>query len=176
MVDDEIVQAGHKYGAGEVELRGGSAELKLSNGVVIYLSGKTRLDMPGPMNASVSQGTVTFDCPPQAKGYTVQLPGGTDVVDLGTRFTVEVVSEKQNTVRVAEGALRLAPLQLLGRYGPSCDVCIHDLEGGSAADEMWIGNADEGNQLAGRLRAKSRTQSDTETQLAPKFGLAGSGS
>jgi hypothetical protein len=107
LVGDDIGQVGHEYAGGAVELRGGSAELKLSSGVIVNLNGRTRLNLRGPMNASISQGSVTFDCPPQAKGYAVRLPGGADVVDLGTRFTVEVVSEKQSTVRVLKGEVEV---------------------------------------------------------------------
>ena len=107
LVGDDIGQVGHEYAGGAVELRGGSAELKLSSGVIVNLNGRTRLNLTGPMNASMSQGSVTFDCPPRAKGYAVRLPGGADVVDLSTRFTVEVVSEKQSTVRVLKGEVEV---------------------------------------------------------------------
>ena len=92
---------------GTVELSAGKAELRLSNRVAVNIEGKTRLTLHGPMSTTLAQGKVTFDCPPQAKGYTVQLPGGAHVVDLGTRFSVDVESEGQSTVRVLEGEVEI---------------------------------------------------------------------
>ena len=98
---------GDDYGRGEYSLDRGTAEFMLTNAVNVKLRGKTRLHMANNMSVSLTRGTAEFYCPKEAKNFTVHLPSGARVVDLGTRFIVKVSESGQQIVYVSEGLVEL---------------------------------------------------------------------
>ena len=106
-VDDDPGVRGRRYTAGVYEIPSGTADMLLSNLVGVRLRGQSRLSMHSPMAASLSVGEATFNCPPQAKGYTVYLPGNVRIIDLGTRFRVSVNEDGASHVTVIEGTVSL---------------------------------------------------------------------
>lgn len=102
-VDNDSGYSGGTFGAATYELKSGSAEFLLASRVTVDLQGETRLALHDPMNATLAHGTVTFECPPEARGFTVNLPDGSQIVDLGTKFQVRVDAAGDASVRVIEG-------------------------------------------------------------------------
>ncbi|QNN24068.1 LamG domain-containing protein [Planctomycetales bacterium ZRK34] len=107
IVDDSFTYAGGEYPAGRYELAGGRAEILLTNRVGIELDGPTRMHMRNPMNASLELGSARFRCPPGLKGFTVHLPNGVRVVDLGTVFHISVGVDGLAEVFVDEGEVEV---------------------------------------------------------------------
>ena len=98
---------GRDYPRGEYTLSGGSAEFMLTNAVNVKLRGKSRMYMRNDMNVSLTHGSAAFVCPTDAKGFTVHLPDGSKVVDLGTAFRVKVQEQGRSSVAVTEGSVRV---------------------------------------------------------------------
>lgn len=107
VVNDDIGNPGNDYSSGEYAIDSGAAEFMLTSDTSVRMSGKTRLTLHSGMRASIEEGTATFNCPPQAVGYTVLLPDGSRVVDLGTRFTVRVDPAGRVAVEVLEGLVNV---------------------------------------------------------------------
>lgn len=127
VVDGTMAYGGRQYPAGTIAMDGGSAEFQLSSGTSVRLRGQSRLAMIDGMNASMSRGVATFRCPPRAVGYTVHLPGGARVVDLGTAFTVWVDARGRSYIYLHEGSVALHPIEgapqtLTGRGAWSADT------------------------------------------------------
>ena len=98
---------GEDYGRGEYSLSTGTAEFMLTNSVNVKLRGDTRMVMHSDMNASLMRGQARFKCPPLAKGYTVSLPSGARVIDLGTEFSIRVRDDGTEAVLVTDGEVEL---------------------------------------------------------------------
>lgn len=140
IVDDDRANPGQDYEAGAYSIDTGTAELQLTSGTNVRLRGATRMLVHNDMRATLTHGTATFSCPPGAVGYTVALPDGARVVDLGTRFSVTVDDEGVSRVYVLEGLVRIdgvanAPVELAtgnrgaiveGRYVPWVDAIAGD--------------------------------------------------
>lgn len=98
---------GNQYTAGEYTLDAGRAQFVLTNLVTVDLKGKTRLVMHHNMHATLTAGSASFNCPRGAEGYTVTLPGGARVVDLGTRFNIELDESNRAKINVSKGAIEV---------------------------------------------------------------------
>ena len=97
---------GDDYGRGEYSLSSGRAEFMLTNAVNVRFRGNTRMTMRSDMNVALTRGSAEFVVPKDATGFTVHLPGGSRVVDLGTRFQANVGPDGRSVVSVAEGLVR----------------------------------------------------------------------
>ena len=104
---------GDDYGRGEYTLSSGTAEFMLTNAVNVKLRGDTRMVMRNNMNVALTRGSAEFVVPHDAKGFTVHLPDGSKVVDLGTRFTVHTDDDGRSVVWVRKGSVSLE-----SRHGP----------------------------------------------------------
>ena len=100
---------GDSYGRGEYTLSSGTAEFMLTNAVNVKLRGNTRMHMRNNMNVTLSQGSAEFVVPKDAKGFTVHLPDHSRIVDLGTRFSAQVIDGGHTFVRTLEGRIKLYP-------------------------------------------------------------------
>ena len=98
---------GDDYSAGEYTLDTGTAEFMLTNSVNVKLRGRTSLRMLDDMHASLIHGAADFVVPPNAIGYTVRLPDGSRVLDLGTRFTVWVDDDGRAFTTLREGLVEI---------------------------------------------------------------------
>ena len=94
---------GDDYGRGEYTLSSGTAEFMLTNAVNVKLRGSTRMAMRNDMNVALTHGSAAFVVPKDATGFTVHLPNGSRVVDLGTAFSVSIDEAGESIVRVTEG-------------------------------------------------------------------------
>ena len=113
---------GDDYGRGEYTLSTGTAEFMLTNAVNVKLRGDTRMVMRNDMNVALSRGSAAFVVPKDAKGFTVHLPGGGEVVDLGTAFTIEADAAGDATVRVTDG---IVLLRATGTDAATQSVVVH---------------------------------------------------
>jgi len=110
LAGNDIAPLGTDIPARTVSIESGHTELLLTSRVGIKLTGRTSLTMHSDMSATLIHGRAEFHCPPGAEGYTVHLPGGAKVVDLGTRFVVSTNARRDEVlVRVLDGRVRLVP-------------------------------------------------------------------
>lgn len=105
VINDGIANEGQQYAAGRYTIESGSAEFQFTNGTTVQLLGRSALTFHHTMAASLTRGEALFHCPPDAVGYTVDLPDGRRVVDLGTDFHVHVNDSGETEVRVFDGAV-----------------------------------------------------------------------
>lgn len=94
---------GRQYAAGEYALDAGHAQFLLTNRVTVNLIGDTRLRMRSPMRVAMAHGRAEFKVPSDATGFTVDLPDKTQIIDLGTAFSLDVDDTGRADVRVTEG-------------------------------------------------------------------------
>ena len=102
---------GDDYGRGEYTLSSGIAEFMLTNAVNVKLRGKTRMHMRNDMNVSMTRGSAEFAVPKDATGFAVALPDGTRIIDLGTRFRVNIDAAGNTLVRVTEGSVAMTSIR-----------------------------------------------------------------
>ena len=124
VVNNGIGNPGDDYAAGRYSIESGSAQFMLTNRVTVDMRGKTRLTMYGNMRASLARGNATFKCPPGTEGYTVDLPGGSRVVDLGTEFEIDVDDDGRSVVWVREGVVRLERIATIAADAPPITLTV----------------------------------------------------
>lgn len=109
--------ANGSLGARPMELTGGFAELELADGARVIMQAPASFELIDGNRMALQFGRLVADVPTRAHGFTVQTPGG-KVVDLGTRFGVEVDANQRTTAAVFQGEVELhgrtdqAPLAL----------------------------------------------------------------
>ena len=100
-----------------IELISGKASIRLAQGAVVQLSGPTQLQIDGPNQAELVQGSVQVRVPEEAVGFQITARGAR-IVDLGTEFSVTSNPDSHYTVvRVTEGVVEAfqKPLKRRGR-------------------------------------------------------------
>lgn len=100
MPGDEIV-------AQTIRTSTGTVNLLLRSGASVNLNGPAEMQLISPMHVSVQRGQASFDCPHTATGFTVDMPDGSRVVDLGTRFDIDITGPRSTSVWVLEGAVEV---------------------------------------------------------------------
>lgn len=88
-----------------VVMQDGSVSIRLPSGVEAVLKSPSRFAITGENRLKLDQGAGWFRVPPQAKGFTVDLPE-MEVVDLGTVFTVSV-DQDEHQVQVEQGKVEV---------------------------------------------------------------------
>ncbi|WP_377178618.1 LamG-like jellyroll fold domain-containing protein [Rubritalea tangerina] len=96
-----------EFNAGEFHLEKGIASLIFANGAEVVFQESSQFKIEDDMRIVLKSGKVWAHCPPSAQGFTIDLPGQNSVVDLGTEFGVEVVSERDSVVQVFSGIVEL---------------------------------------------------------------------
>ena len=74
-------------------------------GATIVVEGPAQLDVISDWSVSVETGRIEATVPPAAQGFTVKA-AGTDIIDLGTRFALDM-SEGKAQVAVIDGEVLL---------------------------------------------------------------------
>lgn len=97
---------GDRIPAGFLRLASGRATLTFDSGAVVTLTGPCEFGLNSPMRGLLRRGRLAAYCPPSAHGFTVGGPGCA-VIDLGTRFRMEVDAAGQTHVTVERGKVRL---------------------------------------------------------------------
>jgi hypothetical protein len=89
-----------------VQIAQGKLTLRLESGVILELLGPTDGTFETPMRLRLMQGRLNADVGKQGQGFTVVTTAG-EVVDLGTRFAVDVSNEGETKAAVFSGQVRV---------------------------------------------------------------------
>lgn len=85
-----------------ISISGGLVEVTTRSGVRLVLEGPCDCRFDKPQRVSLTTGRLYADVPVTGHGFTVHTPSG-EVVDLGTRFGVDVEGANRTEVHVFEG-------------------------------------------------------------------------
>ena len=96
------VKMGDWLKPGEISLVEGNLEITFDSGAVIFLQGRSSLNLETEKRAFLNYGKMSARVPEEAIGFIVNTPQGT-VVDLGTEFAISVDKENAMEVHVIEG-------------------------------------------------------------------------
>ncbi|QNN20827.1 FecR domain-containing protein [Planctomycetales bacterium ZRK34] len=89
---------------GYIAIDAGEVEVLFADGSMVTLSGRSELELTSTNTGYLSLGTLTATSLP---GFTITAPHGVRVVDLGTRFSVQVGATGEATVGVWDGSVRV---------------------------------------------------------------------
>ena len=118
---------GSRLGKGWVLLERGSVEIRFQSGATVAVTGPAALGIDTPLRAYLDFGKATVHAGDSCRDFVVATES-MEVVDLGTRFEVEVDPQsRESNVQVTEGLVDLH----LGSRG--ADRTIRPLEAGYAA-------------------------------------------
>jgi hypothetical protein len=93
---------------GTIELKSGKLELTFFSGARVSIEGPSLFQLKSDFRATLVQGRITADVPPQAIGFTIYTPSG-QLRDLGTAFAVSVSDSGDADVHVLDGKIEAAP-------------------------------------------------------------------
>ena len=100
--EDSRLIEGQRLPIGELHLRKGLALLRFDGGAIALITGDTQLLLESRGSLRLQYGRLTARASGEAVGFTVRTPAS-NVVDLGTEFTVEVERSGATEVHVLEG-------------------------------------------------------------------------
>ena len=104
---NEPMTLGKTLTSGLIGLASGRAQLMFESTAVVDLIGPCRFVTTGPNRGRLIRGRLEAYVPTAAHGFNVQLPGGVRIVDLGTRFMVEIDDAGVARAVVYEGAIQV---------------------------------------------------------------------
>lgn len=99
-----VQRDGDWLSSGLLHLESGLAEVTFDNGAQAIIEGPCYLDIETPQRAFLRRGRITVEVPPPAVGFIVNTPS-MNVVDLGTRFGIDVAASGTSEVHVMEGVV-----------------------------------------------------------------------
>ena len=124
---EQELTTGSSLEKGWLQLAAGSARLKFRSGAIVTLQAPAAFGIDSPMRSYLEYGKVEVYAPESARDFIVATES-LEIVDLGTRFEVEVDQDsRESNVAVTEG---LVDLHLGSRGTPRM---IRPLEAGYAA-------------------------------------------
>ncbi len=94
----------------EYAISEGQIQLVFSNGAEVILTGPAVFESQGTEHLAVRYGTCSVFAPEGAEGFTVETPLS-NVVDFGTRFSVNVTETGNTDVQVIEGEADVRPIK-----------------------------------------------------------------
>ncbi len=100
---------GRAASSDRVALASGTADLRFRDGARVILQGPGELLAGSGSSAQLRHGRLAVHATGSAKGFTIETPV-VRVIDLGTRFSVEVAEGGATEVHVVDGAVRIEPL------------------------------------------------------------------
>jgi hypothetical protein len=89
-----------------IQIAQGKLTLRLESGVVLELLGPADGTFETPMRLRLAKGRMNADVGKEGQGFTVATAAG-EVVDLGTRFAVDVSAEGETKTAVFSGQVRI---------------------------------------------------------------------
>ncbi|MCC9643357.1 FecR domain-containing protein [Rhodopirellula sp. JC740] len=98
-------KVGDVLGHGPLRLESGLAEIDFFCGATLIVEGPAELDIESDWSVRVDQGRLRATVPPAARGFRIKT-ADSEVIDLGTEFTMDV-SEEQARVEVVDGEIML---------------------------------------------------------------------
>lgn len=102
----ESIKLGDSLPIGRIDLISGSAQLMFRSTAVVDLTGPCDFEMAGPNRGHLISGMLEAYVPERAHGFTIDLPGGARIVDLGTSFRVQVDHTAQYRISVLKGRVK----------------------------------------------------------------------
>lgn len=90
---------------GRISLASGQAQIMFNSTAVVDLTGPCVFEMTGSNRGRLESGMLDVYVPNRARGFTVDLPDGTRIIDLGTRFTVSIEDGGRYRLEVIEGTV-----------------------------------------------------------------------
>jgi len=90
----------------KIRLVTGSAEFLLADGATVVLNGPATIEVRSPKNIYIEEGRVFCRCPTVESRITVVTPA-TEVIDLGTEFSVEARPDLSTVVAVLSGEVQV---------------------------------------------------------------------
>ncbi|MGY8696043.1 MAG: LamG-like jellyroll fold domain-containing protein, partial [Verrucomicrobiia bacterium] len=91
---------------GEYVLTDGMVQFALANDVEVLVEAPARFRVDSPLLMALYEGRLSANVPPQGIGFTVETPGS-EVIDHGTEFGVEVDAESQSEIHVFKGEVEV---------------------------------------------------------------------
>lgn len=98
------IKTGQEYAISE-----GQIQFKFTNGAEVILTGPAVFEAAGAEHLAVRYGSCSVFAPEGAEGFTVETPLS-NVVDFGTRFSVNVTETGNTDVQVIEGETDVRPI------------------------------------------------------------------
>ena len=95
----------------EYAISAGQVQIVFTNGAEVILSGPAVFECEGEEHLAVRYGSCSVFAPEGAEGFTVETPLS-NVVDYGTRFSVNVSEAGNTDVQVIEGETDVRPIKL----------------------------------------------------------------
>lgn len=114
LVGGDPTEFGSEYGTGMYAIDDGMAEFLLMSRVTATMHGKARMQVFSPLSVHMTLGQADFSVPQGVTGFTVHLPDQSRIVDLGTRFRVQVDEAGRCQLRVTEGRVEWIPADSAG--------------------------------------------------------------
>ncbi|QNN23246.1 FecR domain-containing protein [Planctomycetales bacterium ZRK34] len=111
--DSHPAALGGDLPSGPLRLTAGRAQVLLDGGAVVDLIGPCVFETIGPDHAQLTSGQIDVYVRPEARGFTVETPAGVRVVDLGTRFEMQIDPAGATNVFVHEGRVQV---EFAGRH------------------------------------------------------------
>ncbi|MBI1369878.1 MAG: hypothetical protein GC162_14635 [Planctomycetes bacterium] len=90
-----------------IKLVSGKAQVMFQSTAVVDLTGPCEFEMTGPNRGRLISGTLNVYVPKNARGFTVDLPHGARVVDLGTAYDVCIKDNGEPSIQVSNGTVRV---------------------------------------------------------------------
>ena len=100
---------GERLGRGLLGLRKGLAVVRFDGGAEAVLTAPARLELLSPGSARLHRGRVFVRAPEEASGFVLLTPES-ELLDLGTEFSVRVSDEAGTALDVLEGEVVVRPL------------------------------------------------------------------
>ena len=99
------LENGIPAGWGDIAIERGFIELEFPHKTRLLIEGPARFNIINPMLMELSQGKLVAQVPEDGHGFRVLCPDA-EVIDLGTRFGVEVLQDQKTEVHVLQGKVK----------------------------------------------------------------------
>jgi ferric-dicitrate binding protein FerR (iron transport regulator) len=110
--------AGRRIQVDRIQITQGKLTLRLESGVVLELLGPADASFETPLRLRLAKGRLNADVGEGGRGFTVATAAG-EVVDLGTRFAVDVSGEGETKTAVFSGQVRIDSVNSAGHRDKS---------------------------------------------------------
>lgn len=149
--------------AQEYAISAGQLQLVFSNGAEVILTGPAVFETQGDEHLAVRYGACSVYAPDGAEGFTVETPLS-NVVDYGTRFSVNVTEAGNTDVQVIEGETDVRPVKLGQNSDPAPQRLTKGMaqrlttNNGLVVDEIPFDQQQYVSQLPDRIVSYNATQ------------------
>ncbi|MBI1370026.1 MAG: hypothetical protein GC162_15400 [Planctomycetes bacterium] len=138
--DGEAMRLGKDLSAGPINLVSGKAQIMFASTAVVEITGPSTFEMTGRNHGKLSMGTLNAYVPAAAHGFTVELPSGVRIIDLGTAFELRVGASGGARLFVRQGQVSAtnasgAPVTVGAGYGVAFDAAGRRVDSDS---DPWL--------------------------------------